>query len=489
MPSLLAATCAHCTAEIADDALSCASCGAAAVVTTLSEQVPLILPGSPALSADLHRKKRSLIPAAGAGILAFVVAGIAIWKMPEAGEDVLPRISAASGPRTAETNSSVRDADAAVIARDAEREYALADSLAAASRAELTNSNSSSATRSDSLATAPAGAPPEIARSRASASALPVSPPPGLPAPTVASRPAPPSADRTGAMANAESGDRMRSPSLQVAPLVANSIRMGERVRLRWSIRTAPGSRTPQRAEFTSADATIASVDPRSGVITARAPGRTWIIVDAGAAGRKVVTLDVRGPAASPVVTIPSTARVVAGRAVLVTPRSIAAQQVASSSAVQTTAPRPVAPATLRRDSAAARVASAVPAPSAVASAPAPTPAVPETEAALIDLPTATEVRGVAERFVASVRGGGVRNFDVVEFLENGADHRVTLASTPLTTSATAFSVRVTFAMRLTKYDGGGRPVTRIAPVTMDVDKRERVLRASAVTIGAMRRP
>ena len=281
-----------------------------------------------------------------------------------------------------------------------------------------------------------------------------------------------------------------RGSTLQVAPLVSNSVRMGERVRLRWSLRPPLDGRTQQRVEFTSADATIASVDTRTGIITARAPGRARIIVDAGAAGMKVVTLQVRLPAAFPLVTIPPLIGIDAASAAAITPRvSTRLQWVASSEPALAPESRSTRPGVLRRDSASARAATGVAVPSAAASRSAAPGVSSATDAPRGALPTFSDVRTAAEQLAGTMQRGGVRNADVMQFLDDGAEHRVTLVSTPVITSFSAYGVRVSFDLRLTKYAGGGRSVTRIVPVAMDVDKGDRLLKSSAIVIGAMRRP
>ena len=312
---------------------------------------------------------------------------------------------------------------------------------------------------------------------------------PMITAPTIAAPSTARNADRADVRVRAALASASRGSALQVAPLVSNSLRMGERVRLRWSLRLPSGRRTPQRVEFTSADATIASVDTRTGIVTARAPGRARIIVDAGAAGRKVVTLEVRLPAAFPLVTIPPLLGIDAASATAITSRvSTRLQWATSSELAQESESRSTRPAVLRRDSAPAQVATGVAVPSAPASRSVAPGVNSAADAPRGALPTSTDVRIAAEQLANTMQRGGVRNANVLQFLDDGAEHRVMLASTPVITSFSAYSVRVSFDLRLTKYAGGG-PVTRIVPVAMDVDKRDRTVKTSAVVIGSMRRP
>ena len=296
--------------------------------------------------------------------------------------------------------------------------------------------------------------------------------------------------DRADLRVRAALASASRGSALQVAPLVSHSLRMGERLRLRWSLRPPSGRRTPQRVAFTSADATIASVDSRTGIVTARAPGRARIIVDAGAAGMKVVTLEVRLPAAFPLVTIPPLVGIDAASATAIMPRvSTRLQWATSSDLAQAAESQSARLGVLRRDSASARAATGVAVPSAAASRSAAPGVSSATDAPRGALPTFTDVRTAAEQLAGTMQRGGMRNAEVMQFLDDGAEHRVTLVSTPVITSFSAYGVRVSFDLRLTKYVGGGRSVTRIVPVAMDVDKRDSALKTSAVVIGAVRRP
>ena len=458
LPSPLAATCPACSAEIAVDARTCVSCGAEVNVENGSGRAALILPGSPALSADLHRRTRSLVPIVGAGVLAMFIAAIGLWILPDSSEKSVAPVPA-----------SVSPAPSARIAVSPSAQSAAIPTIAAPTIAASTI------------------AVPTIAASTIAAPTIAV---PTIAVPTIAVPTTPRTADRTDLRVRPALVSASRGSALQVAPLVSNSLRLGERVRLRWSLRAPPGRRAPQRVEFTSADATIASVDTRTGIVTARAPGRARIIVDAGAAGMKVVTLEVRLPAAFPLVTIPPLVGIDAASAIAITSRvPTRLPWVASSEPAQARESRSTRPEVLGRDSASARAATALAVSSAAASRSAASGVSTAADAPRGALPTSADVRIAAEQFAGSIRGGGVRNADVMQFLDDGTDHRVSLASTPVITSFSAYSVRVSFDLRLTKYAGAGRSVTRIVPVAMDVDKRDRLLKSSGVVIGAMRRP
>ena len=103
----------------------------------------------------------------------------------------------------------------------------------------------------------------------------------------------------------------------------------------------------------------------------------------------------------------------------------------------------------------------------------------------------ADEVRTSVSEFVSKLRARTTTSSDLMVFYAHGSEHRVALAGEPSTVSASASaaSVRVTFDVRLSKYDAIGRQQSRILPVTMIVAKRDGDVRASAVTLGELRRP
>ena len=469
MPSMLANLCPACRTEIVDDALSCVRCGAEVNTENVSGRAMLVLPGSPALSADLHRQTRSRVPIIGAGVLTVVIAAIGLWIMPNAATD----------ESTVPVTAPVSTAPSARIATSPPAQLPAVTTVAASTIVIP-------ATAVPTI-TAPPNAGPAIA---APAFAVPTIAAPSIAAPTIMSPTTPRTFDRADLRVRAALASASRGSALQVAPLVSHSLRMGERLRLRWSLRPPSGRRTPQRVAFTSADATIASVDSRTGIVTARAPGRARIIVDAGAAGMKVVTLEVRLPAAFPLVTIPPLVGIDAASATAIMPRvSTRLQWATSSDLAQAAESQSARLGVLRRDSASARAATGVAVPSAAASRSAAPGVSSATDAPRGALPTFTDVRTAAEQLAGTMQRGGMRNAEVMQFLDDGAEHRVTLVSTPVITSFSAYGVRVSFDLRLTKYVGGGRSVTRIVPVAMDVDKRDSALKTSAVVIGAVRRP
>jgi hypothetical protein len=246
---------------------------------------------------------------------------------------------------------------------------------------------------------------------------------------------------------------------LRLTPLVSNQMKPGEIVRLRGTVQDrATGRVLPQGIEFTTVDPKVALVNSRTGEVTAMAPGRVRIIADGGPGGQQTVTLVVRQPT-PPVVAVVTSQRPVASRVAAPTPLP--------------TQPAP-APAPVR-------VASVAPTASTTAAV------APQAMRDL--LPDAADLRTAADRVIAEVRTGGNRSGELSQFFTDGADHRVALLGAPSTISETDAGLRVRFEMRLTKYDGAGRPVTRVAPVMMEVARRGSAVSASAIAIGALRRP
>jgi hypothetical protein len=229
----------------------------------------------------------------------------------------------------------------------------------------------------------------------------------------------------------------------------------GELLQLRWSMldRTT-GKAVPAPVEFTSTDAAVATVDRRTGIVTARAPGRVSIIVDGRTAGESTIALVVR-PAPKPAVV-----------AAAATEPQQARTESARSSSVLAPVTTTVAPA---------------PAVTAPVLTPAP--------ARRVELPGPADVRTAVDRFVSAVRRDGGEQVELMQFMADGAGHRVALVGAPVTIGSGSNNVRVTFELRLSKFDGGGRPVTRIAPITMDIEKHDMNVSPSSVDVGTLRKP
>ncbi|MES3033500.1 MAG: hypothetical protein V4813_05835 [Gemmatimonadota bacterium] len=440
MTTSSAVFCPDCNAEVSGDLRTCAECGADLGRWTESQRTPLILPGNPALSADVVRKRVSVPKMVGGAVLTSVVVGSVLYYMPEKQVDDRQTAVAVAGPRMAP------DANDLPVSRDVELPPTAVPETAPTASAAAYSAGDAAIARTVTTPAPPVAAPivtrPAPVTTAAPAPAARVAAAPARPTPTattpttsVPTTPAPRPVASAGSV-------------LRMLPLVSNTLRPGERLQLRWSVTDRRTRRAvPARIEFTSTDASIITVNSSEGVVVARAPGTASVIVDGGAAGQTTVRIYVRAPAASQVVTV---------------------------------AP---APATEPP-----RVTSVPPAPSTTTTNTAPPMTVPVLTPAR-DMPTADEVRTVVDRFIRDVRSGSVRNFELMQFLRDGADHNVRLVGGPSTTRSTTFNIRVAFDLRLSKYDGGGRPVTRIASITMDVEKRDGTATSSAINIGPLLRP
>lgn len=258
-----------------------------------------------------------------------------------------------------------------------------------------------------------------------------------------------------------------------MAPLVSSVLRAGDNLRLRGSVQDrATGRELTTPIRFTSSNPRLARVDGRTGTVRGMSPGKVRITADAGSAGRMAVDLSVV-PRGRPVVIAPATPTVV------VPPRPPATVAVKAAAAISVPDRPAAAAATTTKPAVSVPMTAVTSAPAAVAPAP------------LRDVqrPDANEIRVAADRFVGEVKSGLRRNDELRQFFGDGAEHRAALLGAPSAITETATGVRATFDVRLSKFDAAGRPVTRIAPVTIDIVKREGALNTSAVAIGALRKP
>ncbi len=445
MNSTLSATCPTCKAPVGDDDVTCSRCGADVNPFPDTGRTPLILPGNPALSADLFRGKvRPVRIIVGSAVGFAALMGVVYFTTDDA-----PEPPAIEMVRAAQ--SATDSAAAARTAAETATEVASAD-LPAPGVVE-----SASARSASTIVPGIPASVPGAALGRASDAGIP----PRTPAPQTVT---PVGSTRQMAMV----------PVLRMVPLVSESLRPGELIQLRGAVRDrATNVAVPGSIEYTSTDASIATVDRRRGTVTGRKPGRVRIIADAGVAGQLALDLVVRSPEpALPAVATRGTARTAAAPALVpqatttaapVTARPTAAQPVVTAAEAQ---PRVTAPPV---------------------SVPAAAPAVRETPRS--ELLDADDVKSAVDRFVGQVRRDGGGEVPLMEFMATGGGHRVQLVGAPTTISANANVVRVTFEMRMTKFDAGGRPLTRIAPISMDVEKSRNAVTASDVTVGTLRKP
>lgn len=104
-----------------------------------------------------------------------------------------------------------------------------------------------------------------------------------------------PASPNSGAAAASAAADAV---ALRVVPPGKTALEVNETATLRASVQDRAGAvqRTPA-IRFSSSNGSVARVDQRSGVVTAVAPGRATITIDAGAAGRSTVAFTVTSAA------------------------------------------------------------------------------------------------------------------------------------------------------------------------------------------------
>ena len=473
MPSALSSNCPTCKATIGDDDRTCARCGADVSVWPNTGRTPLILPGNPALSADMFRGKVSPRRVITGSLIGCVVLFGGLYIASDDNEGAWEEQTAMLALRADAIEDSVRYASALA-----------ASSTLAAAPADRTLEPIPSVAPVVVPVSTPAVvavAPSAAASLNATPAAVPASmPTAGAAAPV---RQTPPVVATASATAAGVPSRALATvvPVLRLAPLVSDSLRAGQLLQLRWSVQDrATGKAVPAAVEFTSTDATIAFVDRRTGTVSARRPGTVRVIADAGAVGRTMVALTVYAQMAPTVVASATRAEPLQTRT-----------EAARSSSVIERAPAVTAPVNPTASAPASTPVAPPPrvvTPSVSTPTPTPAAATPVRETRRTEAPDAGDVRTAVDRLVAEVRRGGSRTFELIQFFGDGAEHRVTLVDVPTTIGTTGTSVRVTFQMRLQKYDGGGRPTTRLASVSMDVDKRDAVVTSSAVAISPLRK-
>lgn len=130
--------------------------------------------------------------------------------------------------------------------------------------------------------------------------------------------------------------------------------------------------------------------------------------------------------------------------------------------------------------------------PSASVMAPTPVPEIsarrPEP-AKVVELADAGDLRNQAELFLGRLRAGAERNAELAAFFGDGADQKVVVVGAPAVVSETGGRTEAQFEIRLTKYDGGGRRMTRLATVTLDVVKRDGTVSTSSTSVSSLRSP
>ncbi len=160
--------------------------------------------------------------------------------------------------------------------------------------------------------------------------------------------------------------------------------------------------------------------------------------------------------------------------------------QLTSKSSVQPPATNGTS-ARVATDSAPGVRATAAPAPAAPPPEPrttAKTSAVPSAKPP--ELPSADEVRLAADHIVDGVRSGTERNSELATFLSDGASPKVARAGDVTISGDDHGVVHAQFDLRLSKFDAGGRPVTRMSHVTIEVLKHDGVSTGHVVSFGTL---
>ncbi len=169
-------------------------------------------------------------------------------------------------------------------------------------------------------------------------------------------------------------------------------------------------------------------------------------------------------------------------------PAQTAATNTGSAVAVEPQKPSVLTPAPSLGDPVRVPTRAITPVPVAPAASPENLPTRPEP-ARVVEVADAGELRNQAERFVGRLRAGAERNAELTQFFSEDADHKVSMAGAPTIVSESGGRTEARFDVRLVRYDGGGRTVTRLATVTMEVVKRDGVVSTTSASVSALRRP
>lgn len=484
MPVLPTTTCPSCSSIVGDDDSSCARCGAPIFAFRALSRTPLILPGNPALSADDTSTATPTTKGVGVSLLGLVVIGVVavfVTREPASREASAsanaelvsaPTESVAVQPNAAAKtlpDSTTRVAPVAEVSAPIPSVVAQAAEVPATAAAAEPSSSAELGT--EALVAAVNARTSAI---RAAAKPVPVTKPPR----DTASAAAPAA---VVAVAAVPEKPAVPVPVLHLVPLISHTMRAGEIVRLRGTIQDlSSGLPLFTEIKFISGDPRVARVDARTGEVTGVAAGRVRIVVDGGAAGKQSVdlaVLDRPKPVTAPPATVTAAPRVAVPVAVAAAPRANPATPSSAAQSVATAAP-------LRADSAAARSVIRTPvAPVASQSA-----TIAPQPLRNVERPNAADTRTAIDRLAAEIRAGSRRNGELAQFFADGAGHKVSAPDAPATIE-TPNGVRATFELRVSKYDAGGRPVTRLVPVQIDISKRDGDVNMSSIAIGALRKP
>ena len=490
-------TCPSCSNIVNDDVRTCERCGAPVFAFRVASRTPLILPGNPALSADDTSTATPATKGVGVSLLGLAVVGvIAVFVTREPGAReaaAAPNaelVSARAESVVVRPNSSVMSlVDSTAAAKPLAPVSTVVRTVVAAQPAAVPAASASAAPSSSAELGTEALVAAVNARTnatRALAKAVPASGPARDTAPTAAPAArvaaAPAVAPAAALVAPAEM-PAAPVPVLHLVPLISHTMHTGEIVRLRGTIQDlSSGKPLATEIRFTSVDPRVARVDARTGEVTGVAAGRVRIVVDGAAAGKQSVelaVLDQPKPVVAPPTAIAVTPRtsVPASTTVAVTPRTAPSTSPSTAQTVATLPP-------LRADSAAARTVSRT----AVGPIASQNTSIAPQPLRNVERPNAADTRTAVERLAAEIRSGSRRNGELAQFFSDGAGHKVSAPDSPATIE-TPNGLRATFELRVSKYDAGGRPVTRLVPVQIDISKRDGDVNMSSIAIGALRKP
>ncbi|MDQ8160525.1 MAG: hypothetical protein P3C12_14060, partial [Gemmatimonadota bacterium] len=102
------------------------------------------------------------------------------------------------------------------------------------------------------------------------------------------------------------------------------------------------------------------------------------------------------------------------------------------------------------------------------------------------ETPTAADVQREAERVVRDLRSARGAGTGLADFWKDGERHVVELAGVPQLLDERDGTAQVQFALRFSKMNSGGRPVSFTAQATLDLTKRNGQVGAGAARFSAL---
>ncbi len=118
------------------------------------------------------------------------------------------------------------------------------------------------------------------------------------------------------------------------------------------------------------------------------------------------------------------------------------------------------------------------------------TPPASTTGAAPVESPNAADLRTIASRIAADVSSGRLRpSPDLVRFFADGAEHKVSVGTTPAGAPSADGRVRTQFELSLSRYNAGGARENRVTVVRIEVAKRGGTPELISTEFGPVKRP